>query len=618
MRKIAVLAAALVLSQAGEAAAQLKLSWDVEGYYRTRGVLLSNLAAEPRVVINTPMGDELVLPEIRRTSYITQRLRLNPTLTLYYPDEKGGISRTAPPIAKLYMEINAFDDVLFGDNNAISSAPLFAVNGSNQYYLGGNTEVPTAQFSRAWVEFQVPVGLMRVGRMPSHWGLGILANGGGSGNEDPLAPAEESSRKVQDYYFDEEFGDNHFGSTNDRILFATRPLTIAKTIMKKADTSSNLVLAYAFDKLSEAPFLFSEEDRRFRPFGVQGFISRGEDDDVDEHVFVLAYANADWDKVRYTDELKIGTYQVIRDAKQGFTAPGEGPPHITLPSGECASVNNPGVPIGDQEDCVTEDEGSFVWIADVWYRIRYGMWYSEAEAVRIAGDTTGGVPFPSANRRKEAAIYGAVWRGAYTLFLDPEGQRQLDGVLEVGYSSGDENMADREFKQRALHPDFNVGLIMFEEVIRERVARTFRNFYSEANRDSARGFFSNGGVINAKYIFPRVRFRPGFAGFEIIGGVLMAWLDKYVDVNSVGSIGIFPCPASKIDGNGNCTASKYLGTEFDLAIKSRFADGHMDFSLEAGYLRMGEALRVQSLSGTELPNAPKDSFSIQARIAFIF
>ena len=34
-----------------------------------------------------------------------------------------------------------------------------------------------------------------------------------------------------DYFFDDDFGDNHFGSTADRILFITTPITIAKTIM---------------------------------------------------------------------------------------------------------------------------------------------------------------------------------------------------------------------------------------------------------------------------------------------------------------------------------------------------------------------------------------------------
>lgn len=591
----ATLVAATAMLCAGPAAAQsLKLEWNVEGYYRTRAVSLTNLAHEPRRVITAlpgMVGTELVLPDIRSTSYVTQRLRLSPTVKV-------------STIAKLFFEINAFDDVLFGDNNAISTAPLFAVNGSNQNFLGGK-EQGSVNFTRAWVEFQVPVGIMRVGRMPSHWGMGILANGGGSGNWDPLSPDGEPRRKNVDYYFDDDFGDNHFGSTNDRILFATKPLSIYKTIKKIPDTSSNFVLAYAFDKLSEAPFLFTEDDYRFRPFGLQGFLSRGEkQDDVNEHVFVAAYSNPDWDQVRYSDELKIGTYWVIRDADQGFTKPSEFDPP-TIP---CADQMDP------PESCVDHDEGSFVWIADFWYRVRYGNYYSEAEVVHIGGESTGGVPFPGANARKKADIDGGVFRAGYMT-------DKLDGILELGYSSGDNDMNDINFRQRALHPDFNVGLILFEEILRERTARTFGPpLIGPGQEDGARGLMSNGGVINAKYVQPKVRWRPDFGGVEIVGAVLFAWLDEWADVTP----GVFPCDNAKRDPMTTlCPDSgKYLGTEFDVAIKSRFADGYLDFSLEAGYLMFGEALKLQSggnvRPGDRIADAASGSFSLQARVGFVF
>src|SRR5438067_7755487 len=101
-------------------AQSLKLEWNVEGYYRTRTVTISNLAPEPRHSVSDPVsGDPIVMPDIRSTSYIIQRLRLSPTVKM-------------GKIAALHMELNAFDDVLWGDNNGLSTAPLFAVNGTNQ------------------------------------------------------------------------------------------------------------------------------------------------------------------------------------------------------------------------------------------------------------------------------------------------------------------------------------------------------------------------------------------------------------------------------------------------------------------------------------------------------
>jgi hypothetical protein len=594
------IAAAVALAAAPAAHAQLKLEWNVEGYYRTRAVSVSNLADEPRAqLVNPKTGAPIVMPDIKSTSYMTQRLRLNPQLRL-------------ENIAKLNFEITALDDVLWGDNNGISTAPLFSVNGSNQYFLGG-PESSTVQVTRAWAEFQVPVGLMRVGRMPSHWGMGLLANGGGSGNWDPLTPPGKPRRHVQDYYFDEDFGDNHFGSTNDRVLFATRPLTIIRTIQKKADTLSNFLVAYAFDKLSESPLLLGEPDRLSRPFGQQGFLSRGEkQDDVNEHVIVVAYSNPDWDKVRYTDELKLGTYWVFRTQDQGFTEPRRGIPDKRLPDGTCVTNDDNMRPVPNEE-CVTKDEGSLVWIGDIWYRIRYGFWYSEAEAVHIGGETTGGVPFPGPNQRKKASISGAVWRGGY---LTP----MYDGVLEIGYASGDDNLGDLHFKQRPLHPDYNVGLILFEEITRERSARAFGpRLISSTSPDGARGFFSNGGVVNAKYLAPKGRFRPGFGGFELVGQLIFAWVDQY---DLVGP-NVFVCPSDKIKyGAGgkpeSCNYSKYLGTEVDLAVKSRFARDLMDFSLELGYLRFGDILKNYTSTGQENPNHPTGSFTIQARIAMVF
>ena len=52
----------------------------------------------------------------------------------------------------------------------------------------------------------MPVGLVKIGRQESHWGMGLLANHGNG--------------------FDDTFGENHAGATYDRVVFATKPLAI--------------------------------------------------------------------------------------------------------------------------------------------------------------------------------------------------------------------------------------------------------------------------------------------------------------------------------------------------------------------------------------------------------
>ncbi len=574
-------AAALVIAiLAGSAPARadlMELKWSSEGYFRTRTVFLTNLAPQDRTELTYPVNNQtIVIPDIRRTSYITSRLRLMPTLSY----EK---------LASLHLQIDAIDDVLWGDNNGVASAPLFATDASSQYFLGGAVG-DSVKLPRAWVEFQVPVGLMRVGRMPSHWGMGLLANGGGTARLDTLSPAPpgEPPRLASDHFFDDDFGDNHWGSTADRILFVTKPITIAKTIMGEKQTESHLLVGYAFDKLSEAPWFPAEPfERRYRPFGQQGFISRGADDDIDEHVVLAVYSLPDWDQVRYTDELKVGVYGVLRDARQGSTYPSD--PIFGEPGADCS-----GRPIPDPDDepvaCV--DTGSKVWIADLWYKVRFGPYYSEAELLHIGGHTFGGIPFPSKNTYKTADIDAGVVRFGY--LTEP-----LDGILELGHSSGDDYLEDEVFKQRAIHPDYNVGLILFEETLREQTARAFLNFFSDENPEGAQGFMSRGGVINANYIHPKVRWR-GLAGLEVIGALLFAWADQLPVGGANGQFLPY-----QDEGRG-----KYLGTEADLAVKTSFS-GKMTFSLETGMLFFGDALKAR------LPNADS-SFTLQTRLAFLW
>jgi hypothetical protein len=568
-----VVAAALLAPRAAHA--DLELKWATEGYLRTRTVLLTNLAPQDRVLGVYPPApgtdNEIVIPDVRNTSYIVSRFRLTPKLSY-------------GKVASVNLQLDGMDDVLWGDNNGVSSAPLFATDGSWQYYLGdaqqGGVRGASVALKRAWLEFQVPVGLMRVGRMPSHWGMGLLANGGGSGNIDPTSPVGEPARRVLDHYQSEDFGDKHFGSTADRILFITKPLSIFRTIKKEANTDSNLVMGYAFGKITEAPMLVADGfQRTFRPYGQQGFLSRGKDDDVNEHVALVVYNNADWDKKRYTDEFRVGAYGVYRQADEGSTFPSGIDPNDT-----CGTFG--GVPT----PC--EDTGSNVFIGDIWWRIRYGSLFTEGELYKIYGTTFGGVPFPAKNEKKRASIGAGVVRAAYLTDT-------WDALLELGHASGDENIGDERFKQRPMHPDFNVGLILFEETLRELSARVYGvPFYSEQTPNGATGFFSNGGVINANYINPRARFRVPKFGVEAYGGLLMAW----VDTLAIDGTAMF-----YEDSTGG---SKYLGTEVDLGVRATF-NKHMRFALETGYLRFGDALKSQ------LTNAD-GSFTLQTSVSFVW
>jgi hypothetical protein len=84
------------------------------------------------------------------------------------------------------------------------------------------------------MEFKVPIGLVRAGRQGSNWGMGLLANDGNG--------------------FDDTFGDNKTGATYDRIIFATKPITVATTIAGKPKDVP-LIAAIGVDRLVEDPLL---------------------------------------------------------------------------------------------------------------------------------------------------------------------------------------------------------------------------------------------------------------------------------------------------------------------------------------------------------------------------
>lgn len=120
------------------------------------------------------------------------RLRLDPTLNV---SEDIRIRTT----------IDVFDNLVMGSTpeslpgfaqNPTLPLPLFAAS-QNPPQDGLNSIYDAVRIRRVWAEVMTPIGQLRFGRMPQHFGLGLLAN---DGNQ-----------------LDQDFGDNA-----DQIVFGTR------------------------------------------------------------------------------------------------------------------------------------------------------------------------------------------------------------------------------------------------------------------------------------------------------------------------------------------------------------------------------------------------------------
>lgn len=505
----------------------IPLDWSITGYARFR---LSHIGNLPQ-----PGSDR---DQAEHAGYGFMRLRLEPAL-LYGPNRDL-------PIAALRFSVDGLDNVVFGDNARIARTPVFAGDPSGTDIDG--FDIDTFKLRRVWLELQVPVGQIRIGRMPSEWGLGLLTspipfatNGEGAPWGPP--PATRGDSLVTDW------GDPQFGTTYDRILFATRPLTIVNTLLRQDSRMTPLVFALAYDVLVEDPLGFARgpsepSDRSVVPFS---FLDDG-DDDVQEVVTALVWrqtgsdSHETWRLRRATDELALGVYFVNR-----------------------------------WQDHTESD----VFIYDAFWRFRWGLGpglpslFTTGEILTIQGSTRGlsiRPGFDETTGREPDGTDANIWGGAFRAGMV---DTRWSAILEAGFASGDGALQDDEFTQRAIHPDYHVGLLMYQVALAARTAIQLG--------PDLRPLWSRGGVWNSKYVFPQARIRPS-PGWEIVGAFLLAWADE---LNVV-------LYNDRPDGSTSCGVIQgdcFLGWEADVALKVSWGEGDIvRWSTEAGIMHAGPAL----------------------------
>jgi uncharacterized protein (TIGR04551 family) len=184
---------------------------EIDGYYRLRTDWFKNFnlghidnpalggAAFPRALgcsANPLLGagceDSL--------SSANMRLRLEPTINL---DERTSI----------HFQADIFDNLVLGSTpinedlsayDAANRPPLGAFSGTQappQAFV--NSDRDSITIKRAWAEVAVPLGILKFGRQPNHWGMGIWHNSGGF---DPISGT---------YDLDADYGDSV-----DRVSFS--------------------------------------------------------------------------------------------------------------------------------------------------------------------------------------------------------------------------------------------------------------------------------------------------------------------------------------------------------------------------------------------------------------
>lgn len=318
------------------------------------------------------------------------RLRLEPVINL---------SETA----KVFLRVDVLDNVVlgstpigefFGGTPSPTNIPIKAFADSQVAPEAGRNYVnDSIVVKHAYAQVITALGLLRFGRMPSHWGLGILANSGGY---DPFHGT---------YDLDSDYGD-----TADRLLWGV-PIP-----------GTDLSAAVAMDWASTAPTAAQTDIWANRYDGQPWDLEDA--DDVNQWIFVISRLDKpqEWqDKVERGElALNYGTYFVYRtqewDTLTGFDLGSD------VPSGALAR------------------RGAKAYIPDIWGRLAFKQFSAELEAVAVIGsieelDDVGVSKPPDADEEDNFDIrqLGAVLKLGYRAM-----ENKLNLGFEVGYASGDQ------------------------------------------------------------------------------------------------------------------------------------------------------------------------------------
>ena len=354
---------------------------------------------------------------------------------------------------RIISQINLLDNVVLGSTpteyvNTPSAAgyavaarggytPIgFYANGSQTPNSGVNSLRDSIQVKRVWAEFSTPVGELRFGRMPNHWGLGILNNAG-------------------DGY------DDNYQSTVDRIQFTTgiKPL--------------DLYITGSWDYINEGATSDNLGIYRGQPYDAD------QSDDVTQYVLSVTHR-----KSRELTRLALAKGDVVING--GLQVQYRKQLLADDTAGDCASGAQalscePG-------QLALSRRGASSWTPDLWLQVLYKKFRFEAEAVTIQGSLDNNSP--DNNSTTAGAIKNVGYKiRQYGLATELE-QRLVEDKLRLGFNfgwaSGDSDVqgltppnssaasqhGDRTDSTFRFNPAYSLDLILYRNIL-TRVQGTY-------------------------------------------------------------------------------------------------------------------------------------------------
>jgi uncharacterized protein (TIGR04551 family) len=341
-------------------------------------------SADPAMAIK-PCGNSL--------SDANMRLRLEPVINI---DETTSVHAQidildnqilgATPEGNYLDGTRSPGDVPFGAFSDTAAAPV----------AGQNDSKDSIVVKRAWAEVGTPLGLVKFGRMPDAWGMGIYHNSGG---EDPINGG---------YDLDADYGDSV-----DRVSFSTLiPGTRLKGMVAADWPNSRIVSTMTSNPVGR---------QAGQAFDLQ------DDDDVAQYSIAIARQDTPTEFKDAVDRgelvLDWGLYAQQRTQEWDYSG--------------AAAFTLGGTP--DPYALTARNYKAYVF--DPWIKLGYGNWVVEAEAVGVVGSVGTVADFKCSEGmgvtcyegevqlRQFGGVARATWHG-----MDDK----LRFGIEGGYASGDQ------------------------------------------------------------------------------------------------------------------------------------------------------------------------------------
>jgi uncharacterized protein (TIGR04551 family) len=386
-KKLGILPTTPVLPPPREERKELRV-FSLDGYFRLRGdwkkkhdLGFRDDATVGGAPFTNPLGCRLDTTSCERSITTTNmRLRLEPIIHI---DERSAVFMQVDVLDNLVLGSTPAGYALDGSTPRPSYAPTNALENNQQPPRDGlNNFGDSIAVKRAWAEIDAPFGLLKFGRMPWHWGMGMVAN---SGAADPLHGT---------YNLNGNFGDNV-----DRVMFSA------------GIPGTDIQAAIATDWSLTAPSSAQS--------GAQGLSRRqswdlDDTDDLSQWVFTLSRIDTpEVNKDRIADGEAVFNYGAFvayrtQDWDQLGSTLGNEPPEDML---------------------IRRDLTAYV--PDIWLHFAKGKLDLELEAVAVFGSMQ--APDLGAINEVKIRQLGAVGRLGYKLMDD-----DLNLSYEMGYASGDQ------------------------------------------------------------------------------------------------------------------------------------------------------------------------------------